>query len=144
MRPWGKRDFEISFWVRKGRIEKRWGELENTFVKYRHLSFLIKTEVVFPAYVLSYMHVCGCSLYVVFVCCYHAIAGSLFDFRGRSLRFHARRAWQSVADSEYWCMSELLNSEESDKDVLCHRNWESTTQEEKDLKVVEYLGGKAV
>jgi hypothetical protein len=45
--------------------------------------------------------------------------------------------------SEYWCTEDaLLNSADSDKDVLRHRT-ESTTQEE-DLKVVEYLGGKAV
>jgi hypothetical protein len=64
----------------------------NTIVKYRHLPFLIYTEAVFPACVLSYMHVCECSLYVVNVCGYHAFAESVFDFRlERSLRLHTRR-----------------------------------------------------
>jgi hypothetical protein len=41
----------------------------------------------------------------------------------RSLRFHAMRACQSAGDSEYRCTEDaLLNSEESDKDVLRHRN----------------------
>jgi hypothetical protein len=45
--------------------------------------FNIKTRTVFPAYVLSYMHVCVCSLYGCDCVCYHAIAGSVFDFRLR-------------------------------------------------------------
>jgi hypothetical protein len=36
----------------------------------------------------------------------------------------------------------FLNTAGSDKDVLRHRNWNQQLRE--DLKVVEYLGGKAV
>jgi hypothetical protein len=36
----------------------------------------------------------------------------------------------------------FLNTAGSDKDVLWHRNWNQQLRE--DLKVVEYLGGKAV
>jgi hypothetical protein len=64
--------------------EKSQGELENTFVKYRHLPFVNITEQFFLHFYVIWMSVC-----VLYVCCESMIGDafcrSVFDFYGEGL-----------------------------------------------------------
>jgi hypothetical protein len=146
MSPSGKRDFEISFWESRESVEREsQRELRNTIVKIQAFAIFNINKQFFLHYSVLYGCLCVFHIYAVNVYMCWCILQELCLISGLKV-FEASYQEGVTERWGFWepCTEDaLLNSEESDKDVLRHRT-EVNNSGRRPVRLLNTSGGKAV